>query len=571
MFAILVELLAGRYVATAYNDRDCVEWPPHPARLFSALVATWAGGDAQSSLGVQERAALEWLEQQDPPDILASSDESTAIRTVTQVFVPVNDASVLSEPDREKLDAATAALSETQDLKTRTKREKNVMKLQQKLATDTAKAIAEPLRVGKDDVASALRLFPERRTRKPRTFPSVTPEVPSFAFVWSAAQPSEISRHALDRLLRATSRLGHSSTPVAARIVAENALAVLAAQTQRMVPNDNRGDTMIRWVSPGQVQRLVEAFERHRETEPRVLPARFVRYCADAPAPEVSAISSVFDPELLVFARVGGPRLPITSAAGLSRQLRRALMACAEEPIAEMLSGHRPDGSSSGQPHLAIVPLPVVGSRHADGAILGMALVFPRGCPGERRAVLRAVDGLERKYRTPDDDEASAIGLELGDSGRLELQRVVWHAPSRTLRSDWWCKPSRHWASATPIALDKNPGDLHDSNPERRRAAFAEASAIVREAVRRVVPDDGGTVIELDVVRSCVMPGTAKPNSYPRFPIDRSRPQRVLVHARVVFAKPVRGPLLLGAGRYQGLGLCLPVDERASTDGTDDT
>jgi len=36
----------------------------------------------------------------------------------------------------------------------------------------------------------------------------------------------------------------------------------------------------------------------------------------------------------------------------------------------------------------------------------------------------------------------------------------------------------------------------------------------------------------------------------------------VRVHADIQFAAPVRGPLLLGAGRYFGLGLCLPVEDR---------
>src|SRR5690606_20928581 len=45
MIAIDVEFLTGRYIATSYNDRSRAEWPPHPARLFSALVAAWAGDD----------------------------------------------------------------------------------------------------------------------------------------------------------------------------------------------------------------------------------------------------------------------------------------------------------------------------------------------------------------------------------------------------------------------------------------------------------------------------------------------------------------------------------------------
>ncbi len=31
---------------------------------------------------------------------------------------------------------------------------------------------------------------------------------------------------------------------------------------------------------------------------------------------------------------------------------------------------------------------------------------------------------------------------------------------------------------------------------------------------------------------------------------------RVCVHAEVEFAEPVEGPVLLGAGRYFGVGLC---------------
>ena len=45
MLAIEVAFLTGRYVATAYNTRTETEWPPHPARLFSALVATHFSAD----------------------------------------------------------------------------------------------------------------------------------------------------------------------------------------------------------------------------------------------------------------------------------------------------------------------------------------------------------------------------------------------------------------------------------------------------------------------------------------------------------------------------------------------
>ena len=58
-FGIEVNFLTGRFVATCHNDRRQPEWPPHPARLYSALVAAWADADKPNP---SERAALEWLE-----------------------------------------------------------------------------------------------------------------------------------------------------------------------------------------------------------------------------------------------------------------------------------------------------------------------------------------------------------------------------------------------------------------------------------------------------------------------------------------------------------------------------
>ena len=38
--------------------------------------------------------------------------------------------------------------------------------------------------------------------------------------------------------------------------------------------------------------------------------------------------------------------------------------------------------------------------------------------------------------------------------------------------------------------------------------------------------------------------------------------RRQLVHASLTFDKPVTGPLMLGAGRFMGLGLMRPMPER---------
>ena len=95
-FGIEVNFLTGRYVATFHNDRRQPEWPPHPARLFSALVATWADADEPDR---SEREALEWLEAQGHPAIAASC---AVPRKVVSHFVPVNDVSIVDTKSYKK-------------------------------------------------------------------------------------------------------------------------------------------------------------------------------------------------------------------------------------------------------------------------------------------------------------------------------------------------------------------------------------------------------------------------------------------------------------------------------------
>src|SRR5262245_40844606 len=85
MLAIEVQFLLGRYCATDFRDRERPEWPPHPARLFSALVAA----ASESGLSESARAALLWVESLPPPRLHA--DPSPAEQSAVTAFVPVND------------------------------------------------------------------------------------------------------------------------------------------------------------------------------------------------------------------------------------------------------------------------------------------------------------------------------------------------------------------------------------------------------------------------------------------------------------------------------------------------
>lgn len=554
MLAIGIELLGGRYVATAYNDRDRAEWPPHPARLFSALVATWAETVPRDQAGAD---ALAWLAEQSPPRILASASEDVSFRTVVTVFVPVNDVSVVSSPDRGKLDEALhrGVLARGDDARARAAKE--VRKLEAKLLEATAKAIARPTKFNKGDAKAGTAILPESRTRQPRTFPGATPRHARLGFVWPNAQPSRETTAALQTLLARLVRLGHSSSFVAARILGEDDVTAMEAELTIFHEEPEAGEHVVRWVGPHQLQVLEDAFEIHQEAVPRVLPAVFVIYGEGERGDGSEPPKSIFDPQFVVLACVGGPRLPITAVAGVSHRLRRALVSAIGSETSEVVSGYGADGAPGRKPHLAIVPLPVVGGPHADGVVLGVALVLPREtAPAERKTLFAALAALNRQG---DRGETLTIHLPLGAAGNLELQLSEWGEDSRaTLRASRWTKASRSWATATPIALDRNPGNLHAVSQAERSAAFAEAEASVATAVERIGLPKPRTI---EVLRSSVLSGSAKPRAHGRFPADPEKPQRVLVHARIEFECRVRGPLLVGAGRYQGMGLCLPVDD----------
>ena len=129
MLVLETEFLMGRYVATTPYERGVGEWPPHPDRMFSALVAAYK----ECGFGKEEEAALQWLEGQHPPTISASeaSDRSTV-----DFYVPVNDSRLPS---------------------------------------------------------SGLTLLPLYRSRQRRTFPCKVPESPVVYFIWPDVSDDDVS------------------------------------------------------------------------------------------------------------------------------------------------------------------------------------------------------------------------------------------------------------------------------------------------------------------------------------------------------------------------------------------
>jgi len=552
MLAIEVELLTRRYAATAHNDRGRAEWPPHPARLFSALVAALHD---HAEVDQAERAALLWLEQQNAPSLSVDPEARVGRRQVHDVYVPVNDVTLGGDA---AIREAEAKVAEAKTPATKRKAEAALEKIKREAvaidagpsdkALETATALMPAPFVGyggKDDKGRMKRQ--QGRTRQVRTFPVVLPETPTFAFLWPTADPAP-HLAALEQLCARVTRLGHSSSLV-------RCSAVDRDLTPTLVPSDE-GDVVLRVVGPGQLERLDRAFEHHQGVQSRVLPARPQRYRSaskvTAPPPQAQ---SVFSTDWLLFERVGGSRPVASRATDVARALRGALIELhGNQDLPATLSGHAQSGPTE-QPHVAFVPLPFVGNEHADGALMGCALVLPRELAKDDRELLLRLVAMWEKERS---DQRGNLTLAGGTLPEFIVRRVDVSAKA-ALDPTRWCRASTRFLTATPIALDKNPGKLRSNRDGTARKAALEAQQNIGDACFRVV---GARPSSVEVSLAPLLPGAQHVRDFLPWPGRPGRTPRVRVHADIRFEAPVRGPLLLGAGRYFGLGLCLPVEDR---------
>lgn len=532
MLCLRLELLTGRYVACAFNDRDRVEWPPHPARVFSALVAALHDGEPLEA----ERAALRWLESLPPP---ALHHSPASVRDAKVFYVPVNDKALT---DKATVSNAWArVLDPALPPKARAKAEARLADAYEKAGATEA---TRPKKVR--EIVD--HLLPHSRTKQPRAFPSATPHDPAVWLCWDA-EPEPSVRAGLEALLRRLVRLGHSSSMVAARLVDD-------APAPALRP-DPEGPERLRWVGPGQLAALEALHAAAPYSEQRVMPYVVARY-RHAEARTEPARSS-FAADFLVLRRVDGPRLPVLATERVADAVRRALMAHAEDPRAPLLSGHAPDGAPLQDDHLAVVPLPFVGARHATGDLLGVALVPPAGLSrGQLRPLHAALARWEAAGGEPRGQDPRCV-LNLGRLGRWTLERSLEPSPLHNLREPAWTRLDRRWVSVTPVLLDRHPGSLGDPKPSARRRAVRRADEIISAACERIgLPAPERIELSLD-------PPLRGTEPAPRFEACRRDPadRRPLLHLRLTFPRPVGGPVLLGAGRYRGLGLLRPMGGEA--------
>ncbi|MFA6108298.1 MAG: type I-U CRISPR-associated protein Csb2 [Candidatus Latescibacterota bacterium] len=524
MLALGIRYLTGYAVATDVADRERAEWPPHPARVFMALAAAYfeTGEDAD------ERSALEWLEQQGAPEI--KTPEALPREVVTH-YVPVNDPSL----------------------------------------PEQVRTTAKP-----GTIKAGLAVLPSHRPRQPRTFPRVRPDTDLVYLLWPVASPSPDCRSALDRLCGKVVRIGHSSSlaqmwvedslpepthipdpsgGLRLRVVSEGTLAYLRSQFNAMAIAEyaELSDRFASAMGPAKRAIKREFDARFPDGEPasrRPVVGLWQGYREiNGRDDRIEPASGAFSRDLLVLALQDGPVVGLETTWQLLTALRDTILSRCD-PTPEWVSGHRADGSPSQQVHLALLPLAFVGHPHADGHLLGVALAFPQGVTTRQRgAALRGLlydaDGLPK-----------SIELRLGAVGTWYLSREQRDAPPLALQESTWNGPSCSWATVTPIVLDRHP--KADYREDRPRWLQEVRAGIVESCRRQGLPEP----VQVEVDKTCwhrgapgALPGKG---GFPLAPAKPGSPARQQIHAWLRFEQQVEGPLLLGAGRYRGYGLCKP-------------
>jgi len=214
------------------------------------------------------------------------------------------------------------------------------------------------------------------------------------------------------------------------------------------------------------------------------------------------------------------------------------------ERVRGVLSGHEPGGAPLDRPHLMFLPLASVGHERADGRLLAVALVLPGDMrQDDRRIALRAIRSVQR--------------LVLGRLGAWNIVPDINASSTVNLRPQAWnAQPdgATHWSTVTPVAFDRHPKT--DSGGEYQR----EAAAMIATACTRVGLPEPREVIVTQVSAHLGVP--------PAFAFPRLRrkdnSERRHTHAILVFERPVCGPILIGAGRFRGYGVCRAIGERGT-------
>ena len=198
-------------------------------------------------------------------------------------------------------------------------------------------------------------------------------------------------------------------------------------------------------------------------------------------------------------------------------------------------------GASDLNRRIRIIPLPSIGTEHTDPSVRRVRIEVPPACPIPLDDLRWAFDGLQA--RDPETGERW--------DGRLL-------SAEDTGMSERYCGKARVFRSVTPVALPAMHTRAHRELPRGsgslRRMEHQHACTAVRQALRHL-----GERTRPEVVTVRREPFQARGLRAESFASGSRFPARSLWHVEIQFPAPVEGPLVIGNGRFCGLGLMAPV------------
>lgn len=473
------------------------DWPPSPARVFQALVA---GAGPQQVLPQDVDEALHWLEGLSPPTIHAPT---ARLGQKVQLYVPHNDLDAVGGDPR----------------------------------------AVESIRVGK--------------TVQPRLFDARK----AISYVWTfAADPAaDTQAERICKLAAGLYQLGRgvdAAWATAKVIPTEEAMELIRG---------SEGRTLRPSLSP-QTGALFEVSTLLDCPVPGTLDSLTTRYAAAAERFQVERnqkkTTVIFaQPPRAVFMAVpyGSSRLRflyelrapdstsdfvhwrLASAADIVQRIRDAVM----NRLARALPDRSTDIENAllgrpveGKPippaqRVRIVPLPSIGHEHVDRGIRRILVEIPAQCRLNVEDLRWAFSGLSLASAETGEVFATLVNAE--NSGMLDHYGIG-------------NKPSRRWRTVTPMVL----GSRYDlDGPMPAKLVHAVADALRHDGV-------GARPVEVRAQRTPFERHGVEAN---RFVAGTRFSEHNLWHVDVTLDHAVRGPLLLGDGRYLGLGLLAPVRE----------
>lgn len=470
--AIEVRLLDDRY-------HGVPDWPPAPGRLFQALVA--GAGPHRGADGDQ---ALRWLEEQEPPEILAPVCEVARAFTT---YVPNNDSDVEKDPTR-------------------------------------------PSRIGKSVQA---RLLP-RDAR--------------IVYLWHGVE--EVP-DALTHLVDALFQLGRGTDPAFARtllLADDKSDALRADPGLRLHRPSGTGAGEFDCPVSGSLDSLDRRHAAFRQRLSRTGSGRRARVTfRNPPRPRFARVRYDAAPLRLLF-ELRAPdgrfrRWPASAAAPLVSEWladTAARLGDASRAEAERFVTGRTAGPRDKARRIRAFALPTLG-RYGDGLIRRVAVEIPADCPIDREDLRWALGGS--------DAFSERWGMPVPSAATSMLDRYLGNGD----------RPARMWRSETALAL---PVKRRRLDPDETKAGSerADEETAAARAVATALRHAGiGAALSHVSVRQEPFSGAGARAE--TFAENTRFSGHQMWHAEVRFAEPVKGPVLLGNGRYAGLGLMRPIRE----------